>query len=138
MHVLLSLFNEMFLLPNDFVELIMLLKLPAVVVIMYVCTYIYVCLIIVRTQEIKEKEAEQTAALQQDVRDMEFFLRTSAEMSRAAPEVQSDVRDGTVLIGEGGNSSNRNSNSNNSNSNSNKKSKRGGSCSGNKKTKKKR
>jgi hypothetical protein len=32
---------------------------------------------------------------------MEFYLRTSQEISQAAPEVQNDVRDGTVLIGEG-------------------------------------
>ena len=44
---------------------------------------------------------EQIAALKQDIRDMEFFLRTSQEMTQVSPQVQSDVREGRVLLGEG-------------------------------------
>ena len=44
---------------------------------------------------------EQIAALKQDIRDMEFFLRTSQEMTQVSPQVQNDVRDGRVLLGEG-------------------------------------
>lgn len=53
-----------------------------------------------RANEIREKESSQVASLQQDIRDMEFFLRTSEELSNAAPEIQNDVREGVVTIGE--------------------------------------
>lgn len=102
---------------------------PCMVHVVLLCygMWCYVYVLAYRTQEIQEKEAEQTAALQQDLRDMEFFIRTSQEMAQATPAVQSDVREGTVLIGEGSSNNNKS------------KSKKGGGSSGhNKKNKKKR
>lgn len=74
---------------------------PTCVLIHVACCHLLAHALLYRTQEIREKEAEQTAALHQDIRDMEFFLRTSQEMELVDPAVQSDLRDGTVLLGKG-------------------------------------